>query len=143
MKFHHSVIVAILCALPISAQAQSANEAEPGLMVELNAVQDVEGACRLTFLVENETQASIDSASYQVVIFDASGVFERLTLFGFRELPAGRPRVRQFDVRNITCDNLGRVLINGVSSCIVDGSESNICDQTPTLRSRTEVELLG
>ncbi len=143
MKFYRTVLAAIVCALPIAAQAQSESDATPGLMVELNAVQDVEGACRLTFLVENETETSIDAASYQVVIFDAAGVFERLTLFGFRELPAGRPRVRQFDVRNITCENLGRVLINGVSSCVVGGSESNICDQTPTLRSRTEVELLG
>ncbi len=141
MNFHRKALAAIICILPLAVQAET--EAKPGLLVELNAVQDVEGACRLTFLIENESKTSIDSASYQVVIFDASGVFERLTLFGFRDLPAERPRVRQFDVRDITCQNLGRVLINGVSSCIVDGNESNICDQTPTLRSRTEVELLG
>ncbi|WP_170401354.1 hypothetical protein [Ruegeria arenilitoris] len=142
MKFRRPALAAILCALPFAALAETAQDA-PGLMVELNAVEEVEGACRLTFLVENQTSTSIDSASYQVVIFDAAGVFERITLFGFRDLPAERPRVRQFDIRGTTCENIGRVLINGVSSCTVGGADSDICDQTPTLNSRTEVELLG
>ena len=142
MKFHRSALAAIVCALPFMAQAQTEEDA-PGLMVELNAVEEMEGACRLTFLVENETATSIDSASYQVVIFDAAGVFERVTLFGFRDLPAKRPRVRQFDIRDTTCENIGRVLINGVSNCTVGGTDSDLCDETPTLNSRTEVELLG
>lgn len=142
MKYCRPVYAALFCALPFAAQAQSTQDTL-GLMIELNAVENVEGACRLTFLVENETATAIDTANYQVVIFDASGVFERLTLFGFRDLPAQRPRVRQFDVRGLSCENLGRVLINGLSGCIVEGAESEICDETPTLNSRTEVELLG
>lgn len=142
MKFRPLALAAIVSTLPVAAQAQSANDT-PGLVVELNATEDVEGACHLTFLVENETATAIDTANYQVVIFDAAGVFERFTLFGFRDLPAERPRVRQFDVRDIACENLGRVLINGLSGCTVGGADSDICDKTPTLRSRTEVELLG
>jgi len=143
MTFRRSAFAAILFALPVAVQAQSQTEPPSGLMLELNAAQDVEGACRLIFLVENGTGTTIDAASYESVIFDASGTFVRLTLFEFRDLPAGRPRVRRFDVRDTTCENLGRVLINGLNSCVVDGSESAICDDTPTLRSRTEVELLG
>ncbi|CUK08260.1 hypothetical protein RUE5091_03057 [Ruegeria denitrificans] len=142
MKFRPLALAAIVCTLPFSAQAQSADDA-PGLAVELNAVENVEGACRLTFLVENQTATAIDTANYQVVIFDSAGVFERFTLFGFRDLPSERPRVRQFDVRDITCENLGRVLINGLSGCTVSGVDSDICDKTPALHSRTEVELLG
>ncbi|WP_420585672.1 hypothetical protein [Ruegeria sp.] len=143
MTFRRLALAAILLALPGVAFAQSDTQTPPGLSLELNAAHDVDGACRLIFLVQNNADTAIDAASYESVIFDASGTFVRLTLFEFRDLPAGRPRVRRFDVRDTSCDNLGRVLINGLSSCTAGGAESTVCDPTPTLRSRTEVELLG
>ncbi|WP_037313890.1 hypothetical protein [Ruegeria halocynthiae] len=143
MMFRRTALAAILATLPLQALAQTADTAPKGLHLELNKVQDVEGACRLTFLAENETGAAIETASFETVIFDATGRVVNLTLFKFRDLPASRPRVRQFDVKGMTCDMVGRVLINGVNSCIVEGSDSEVCDQGLSLSSRTEVELIG
>lgn len=141
--FRRSAFAAIAFLLPFAAQAQSADETPARLHVELNRIEDVEGACRLTFVAQNGTGTAIDNASFETVVFDTSGGVVTLALYNFRELPTGVLRVRQFLVRDVTCDQVGRTLINGVNSCVVGGSESEICSEALTLSSRTDVELLG
>lgn len=144
MSFRRLALFVLLAgAAPIVAFAQSAGDAQPRLFVELNAVKDVDEACRLTFVARNETETAIDQAVFETVIFDTSGGVVSLSLFNFRDLPAHRPRVRQFDVPAMTCDAVGKVLINGASSCVVGGAESNVCHEALMLESRIPVELLG
>ncbi|WP_299897333.1 hypothetical protein [uncultured Ruegeria sp.] len=144
MLFLRLIVAAMFSGCLLStASAQSGAESSARLFVELNSAEDVAGACRLTFLVKNETGQQIDGAVFKTVIFDTEGGVLNLSLFDFRDLPASRPRVRQFDLPNRTCDAVGQALINGASSCVVDGSESDICDSTLTLSSRVEMELLG
>ncbi len=143
MKFRRPALAAVFLALPFVAQAQTTEETFAGLLLELNTIQDVEGACRLTFVTENETETKIDDVGFETVVFDSSGSVVTLALYNFGELPKGLPRVRQFLVRNLTCDQVGRVLINGITTCVVGGSDSDVCADTLTLRSRTDVELLG
>ncbi|WP_299638138.1 hypothetical protein [uncultured Ruegeria sp.] len=144
MLFRRLIVAAMFSGCLLStASAQSGAESSTRLFVELNSAEDVAGACRLTFLVKNETGQQIDGAVFETVIFDTEGGVLNLSLFDFRDLPASRPRVRQFDLPNRTCDAVGQALINGASSCVVDGSESDICDSTLTLSSRVEMELLG
>ncbi len=143
MTFRRLVLAATIVSFPMIAQAQSEGAAQSGLLMELNTVQDVEGACRLTFLVDNKTGEAIDSVSFETVIFDASGSVVRLSLFNFRDLPVDRPRVRQFDLPGLTCDGLGQALINGANTCVVAGTDSQLCDDALKLNSRTDVELLG
>lgn len=130
-------------AVPVVALAQSSEDATARLSLELNAVRDVSGACRLTFLAQNGTGTTIDQAVFETVIFDTSGGVVSLSLFDFRDLPADRPRVRQFDVPDMTCDSVGQALINGSNSCVAGGAESGICDEALSLSSRISVELLG
>jgi hypothetical protein len=49
------------------------------------------------------------------------------------------PRARQFDVPGLTCEGLGRVLINGVAEC----SGAQACSEALTFGSRTDVEVIG
>lgn len=144
MTFRRLALAVLLtAALPAVAPAQSADASPPRLTLELNAAQDVGGACRLTFLAENATGAAIDKAVFETVIFDSSGGVVSLSLFDFRDLPENRPRVRQFDLPGRTCAAVGKALINGASSCIVDGAESDVCDTALSLGSRLDMELLG
>jgi hypothetical protein len=140
---HLTAILLLVAAAPEVASAQSSEDAPTHLFLELNAVQDVGEACRLTFLAHNETGSSIDQAVFETVIFDTLGGVVSLSLFDFRDLPLDRPRVRQFDLPGMACDTVGRALINGANSCIVDGVESAVCNETLMLGSRLEVELLG
>lgn len=144
MPFRRLALAVLLAgAVPVALPAQSTKETPLKLQLELNAVQDVGGSCRLTFLARNETGAEIDQAVFETVIFDTSGGVVSLSLFDFRDLPSDRPRVRQFDLPGMACDTVGQALINGANTCIVDGIESGICQDALTLGSRLSVELLG
>ncbi len=144
MSFRHYLFLSLLvAAAPMPALSQSTEDATSRVLLELNAVQNVGEACRLTFVANNETGAAIEKAVFETVIFDTSGSVVSLSLFDFRDLPANRLRVRQFDLPGMVCENVGRALINGANSCIVEGSQSEICDQSLELRSRLDVELLG
>lgn len=144
MSFRRFALAVLLTgAVPVVALAQSAEDATSRLFLELNAVRDVGGACRLTFLARNGTGVAIEQAVFETVIFDTSGGVVSLSLFDFRDLPVDRPRVRQFDLPGMTCDAVGQALINGASSCVVDGAESGVCHESLSLSSRLAVELLG
>ncbi|MEO9575247.1 MAG: hypothetical protein ABJ263_16470 [Tateyamaria sp.] len=130
------------CA-PFSALAQSAETATSRLHLELNNLQDIEGACRLSFVAKNETGAAIDRAIFETVVFDATGGVVNLTLFDFQDLPVDRARVRQFDLAGMGCSSIGKALVNGASSCVVEGAESTICKDALSLSSRLSVELFG
>jgi hypothetical protein len=130
----HLAPLALAAALGAPAAAQ-----EGGLALELNRIDAAEGACRLTFMVENRLGAELGALALETVLIDTDGVVERLTLFEFGTLPDGVPRVRQFDVPGLDCGRLGRVLVNGVAEC---GAEAD-CAGALELRSRTDVEVIG
>lgn len=132
--------VLLVGAGPGIAAAQSENAS---LHLELNAVQDIGNACRLSFLARNETGDPIEQAVFETVIFDGSGGVVSLSLFDFRDLPADRPRVRQFDLPGMSCGSVGQVLINGASTCMVSGAKSDVCHTALSISSRLSVELLG
>lgn len=126
-------VLAILFALPLVAQEMPA-----GLSIELNALDQVDGACRLVFVARNATDADIDALVLETVAFDAEGGVTGISLFDFATLPADLPRVRQFDLPGTACDEIGSLLVNGVQAC-----EGGACDAPLSVGSRTGVEFLG
>lgn len=144
ISFRPFAFAALLAgASPVVATAQDTTGTNAGLFLELNTLKDVGGACRLSFLARNQTGSAIDEAVFETVIFDAKGGVMSLSLFDFRDLPADRPRVRQFDLSGTDCADVGQALINGANSCVVNGAESDLCQQSLSLSSRVDVELLG
>lgn len=140
--------LAVWAALvPLAGPAAAAAEAETDLgahvTIELNAVAPVDAACRMSFLIQNGHASDIRQAVFEAVLFDDQGRVERLTLFDFGELPAARPRVRQFVVPDLDCAALGQVLFNGVETCSSDGLSPTACSEGLELRSRADVEVLG
>jgi hypothetical protein len=129
-------------AVGAGAQGTAEPEAAEAISVELNATDPVESGCALTFMVGNGLSKPVEQVVYETVLIDTDGRVNRLTLFDFGELPAGRTRVRQFAVPDLECDALGQMLINGASTCTVAGAESNVCESGLTLTSRTDVEVV-
>ncbi len=141
-----SALAAAVALTALAVPALAAGEGEddkPSLFVELNSVTALEGSCRVTLLATNALSADIGKLVFETVLLDTNGVVERLTLFDLQDLPRGRPRVRQFDVPGLACDNLGKVLINGVSTCDGDGLDPSACSKSLELDSRTDIEVLG
>jgi len=135
MRLPLCALACLILAAPALAQADAA----PALSLELNRVDPLDGACRLTFMAENGFDTGLEALSLETVLIDTEGRVERLTLFDFGALPAGVPRVRQFDIPGLDCAALGRVLINGVSEC--GGSQD--CGGALRLNSRSDVEVIG
>ena len=67
----------------------------------------------------------------------------KLTMLDYGALPAGRPRVRQFDLAGQRCDGIGGVLINGIGTCEGDGLTPSACLDGLRLSSDTDIEVTG
>ena len=131
-------------AIPLFAPSgQAQEETGPRLSIELNATEQVDQSCRMSFLIRNGHEADVESAVFEAVLFDAEGRVDRLTLFDFGTLPAGRPRVRQFLLSNLDCGSLGQVLINGAETCEAGELGETACTEGLELNSRADVELIG
>jgi len=132
-----------LCLLLAVAPAAASDAPAPALTVELNAAAQEGEACRLTFVVENGLGADLTSAVFETVLFDRAGQVLTLTLFDFLDLPAGRPRVRQFDIPATDCGALGRILLNDADACEGEGIAPGACMDALRWQSRTGIEVLG
>lgn len=141
-SFQLFLFAAALSGLAGSANAQVA-ASSAALHIELNAAGDVEGACRISFVVENKLGKDISEAVFETVLFDTEGKLERLTLFDMRDLPAGHLRVRQFDISGVSCARIRSILFNDTQSCSGEGLDASACMDGLSVTSRTNIELLG
>ena len=132
-----SGLTLLTAAVPTFAQDNNLR----GIALELSAAEEVGAACRISFVATNGHETDIEKAVYEVVLFGESGAVERLTLLDFRDLPAGRPRVRQFQFDKVVCSAIPRILINGAETC--DGVPKGGCTDNLSLRTRTKTELIG
>ena len=142
-EFKGLFVSACMAALVAGGQSLAQNAQGPHISIELNALEPVEEACRISFLIQNGYDVDIESAVYEAVLFDTEGRVDRLTLFDFGPLPAATPRVRQFVVPGLDCPSLGRLLVNGAEACAGEGVPQGACTTGLELRSRTDVEMLG
>lgn len=113
------------------------------LSLELNAADTIGESCRLSFFLHNETPTDIAAFIAETVLFSDQGQVALLTLFDFGPLPKGRPRVRQFQVPEISCDRLGMVLINGADTCDGQDHTPQSCAAALSLSSRVSIKLEG
>lgn len=114
--------LALLCS---SAAAQEA--AAPKFALELNALQPVEAGCRVSFLATNELGGQLDRAAVELALFDAAGSIDRIVTLDFKNLSEGKTKVLQFQLPDLQCDGLGRVLVNDVSACEGAITPPSIC----------------
>ncbi|WP_322895331.1 MULTISPECIES: hypothetical protein [unclassified Yoonia] len=131
-----TLILALAVATPAAAQDAGT------ITLDLNRLDPVEQACRLTFVADN-TLADLSALSLETVLFDQDGRVAALTLFDFGEVPQSTRRVRQFDVAGQDCADIAQVLVNGVASCTGEALDKTICAQALRVTGSVEnVEVL-
>lgn len=113
------------------------------LNIELNKVDQVESGCQLTLLASSTYPQGVDQVVIETVLFDSTGAVNRMTLFDFGTIPANLPRVRQFVIPTTSCEDISRILINGVHHCAAAGLDKNACAAGLTVSNRTDLEMLG
>lgn len=101
--------------------------AQQGLRIELNKLEPVEGACRAYMIFENQSGQAYDSLKLDLVMFDSDGVINKRLAVEGAPLPAGKTSVKLFDIKDVTCEQLGRILLNDVLSCRSPTGERNDC----------------
>lgn len=127
-----ALFACLALASPSLAQQEPATPgAEPSadatLLLELNALKQGESGCQVTFLATNSLGAPLDKIAYEFAFFDASGSIDRLLALDLKGLAAGKTKVLQFPLEGLTCENIGRVLINNASACEGPGVEAGAC----------------
>ncbi|MEL6206864.1 MAG: hypothetical protein AAFR47_16330 [Pseudomonadota bacterium] len=133
-------LAAAAAAAPTLAIAASHEGPGAGISMELNSLRDVDTGCRLAFVVKNETGTALDSASYDFAIFDADGAVDRTLVFRFGELPEGKTKVMQYDLNEMACTEISRVLVNAVTECAAADGSSPDCLGTLSTSTRAEVD---
>ncbi|MFN3662368.1 hypothetical protein [Yoonia sp.] len=123
--------------LALAVATSAAAQEDGGIALDLNRLDPVQDACRLTFVADNSL-ADLSALALETVLFDRDGRVAALTLFDFGDLPEGARRVRQFDVAGQDCAGIAQVLINGVASCA--GAELEARDCAQALRVTGSVE---
>ena len=110
-------------ALAAPALAQDA----PALDVELNALQPSDAGCRLTFLATNRLGTELTRSAFEIALFGSDGGIDRLVSLDFKTMPEGKTRVLQFELGQLDCANVSRVLVNDVVACEGEGLTPASC----------------
>lgn len=113
------------------------------LDIELNSATQTDQGCQLSFVLINGHAQDIENAVFEAVLFDTTGAVKLLTLFDMGELPASRPRVRQFILPQTECAELGQLLFNGTKSCTAKALGETACMDGLNLHSRIDIKVLG
>ena len=113
--------------------AQSGN-----IEMELNTAADVDGGCRLTYVATNSSPISLEKLSYEVAVYDTDGFVRPLLVLEFGWLPSGKTRVVQFDLPEMACGSISRILVNGPVECTAKEGEQTICRDNQILSSRVK-----
>ncbi|MGQ3210870.1 MAG: hypothetical protein ACT6U0_01610 [Shinella sp.] len=137
------LLSAMLSVAGITSVAAQEAAAPKGLEVELNALAGSQKGCLFTFLAVNGFAQDISKVSFEFVIFNDKGTVERLALLDFRDLPAGKSKVRQFDVPGVKCETVKNLLINDAPVCEGAGLEKGRCMDGIVTRTKAAAGLEG
>src|SRR5690625_603345 len=121
-------------------EAETATEEQGTLVVELNKVEQLDNACRAYLLFENGQDSRFDEFRLDLVLFDGEGVIARRIAVEAAPLRAGRSVVKLFDLADLQCQTIDRVLLNDISPCADEAGPRDDCVDLVELRSRSDIE---
>jgi len=130
-----------IASVPAAAQQATPAPVSAKLNVELNALASSTKGCMMTFVAENDMATPISKISFELAFFNDKNAVDKVTVLDFRDLPVGKKRVRQFDMPNIKCEAVTRIIINDTPVC--DGPAAGECKGALTTRSQIAVPFEG
>ena len=99
------------------AGARAASGEAAPVDVELNKIEPHDGACRAYLVLKNKTANGFKTLKFDLVMFDTEGIVAKRLAVEAGPLPAGKTSLKVFDVGDLPCDRLGRILLNDVMAC--------------------------
>jgi len=120
-------LFAVLALSLTPALAQETAPTTPGLALELNALQAADTGCRVTFLATNTLGAAVDRAGIEIAFFAGDGAIDRIVTLDFKGLTEGKTKVLQFQLNDLACDDISRLLVNDITACEGAGLAPTAC----------------
>lgn len=133
------ILTAMAVATVTSLGASAALAQEGGFGLELNNAREAENGCRMTYVARNGTGTDLSAISFEVAVFDANDIVSRLLILEFGALTDGKTKVVQFDLADLPCTEISRLLINSVAECAAAEGEAPDCMAVLNPSSRTDV----
>ena len=116
-----------------AAEATPTPAGQGSIHVELNKFQSLENSCRAYFVVENRTPEVIKELRLLVYFFDKSELILNSLALPFSDVRAGRTKVELFEIPDLACESIGRLLVNDVLTCVnSDGAVTGCADMLAT-----------
>ena len=112
---------------------------ENRLSMELNRVETVDSGCQTTLVMTNDLSQDIADLGIELVLFDTEGIVNQFVLLTSGPLPAGRTRVKAFMLEQVRCEQLQRILVNGVTTCSGGEVVPETCSRQLSVTSRAPV----
>lgn len=139
------VLAPLVAGAPGAAAAEGVEEKadSSGIAIELNRLQEVGKACRLSFVFTNKLPHQVAALSIETVLFNGEGQVERLLALKSKPLTSGKIRVQQFELSDTACDGIGRVLINDVTECKAGELTAAQCLQQIKPSSRADIPFVS
>ena len=109
------------------ALAQETAPTTPALALELNALQAADTGCRVTFLATNTLGGAVDRAGIEIAFFAGDGAIDRIVTLDFKGLTEGKTKVLQFQLNDLACDDISRLLVNDITACEGTGLTPTAC----------------
>lgn len=144
MKFLYLWLAVIILAL-FSSHGLKAEEGKTKqsqtLFIELNALNQLNQACRLSFVMKNNLNAAIEELAMEVVLFNQSQQVTSMLLIKNKKMPVRKTLVRQYNLKNTQCSSISQVLVNDIKVCRGQNLTAETCLQSLDLSSRTSAKL--
>ena len=112
------VFVATLALLLVRS---TAGASDGSIQAELNKLEPSNGDCHAYLVLENTSSSAFEALKLDVVVFDTDGIVERRLAVQAAPLPPGKTSLKIFNVGDLQCDRIGRLLLNDVLDC-ADGA---------------------
>jgi hypothetical protein len=119
-------VMAVLLGVHVVA-AHAAAAAQGTFLVELNNTEPADNRCRLNFVIENKSDAAVDSMKLDLVVFGPDGGIQRRLLTEMGPVRPLKTIVRTFLI-DVGCAQIGSVLMNEVNAC-APGNPNSCLDE--------------
>ena len=122
----------------VAATPQAAPAEGSAISIELNKLEPAQNACRGYFVVDNRSPKPLKELQIDVFLFDKQDVVLRRVALTFPNVRTSRMKVVLFDLADIKCEDIGRLLVNDVLACTdADGAAIEGCADIVGVTTRT------
>jgi hypothetical protein len=133
------VTVSTVLLLALAATLPHAHGQGNELHIELNRLEEHGDGCRVHLVLENASPRAYTSYQLDLVVFAADGVIARRLALETAPLRANKTMVKEFELTGLSCERVGRILLNDVPACSSDAGNMDDCVTATRVSSRASV----